>query len=166
MNTGNPYQGLPIQLLKELRDTKVANIERERNDLEKLELIIRSVENPEMGGLLTVEDQRQLLTTGGTMRDITGWAIKILGRRGFVMTASEIAEVMYSYSWSIDLRAFKRRVIVAVSAEANMKDGGSRVVLSGLRAPNREVRWALPNWINDGALLPQYEPKVPTMGRQ
>lgn len=139
---------------------KVANIEREREELEKIELIIRSILNPDTAGVLTKDEQGQLLTSGGNVRDIVGWAVKILSAAGVVMTASEISEVMYSYSWSIDLRSFKRRVIVGISASANLKDPSQRLVVSsGLKAPNREVRWALPSWMDGEVLLDKHLPK-------
>lgn len=148
-------------VLRKLRDEKVENIKRERKQVEMLEMALRGIEDPVMGDKLSPEDRQRLLTTGGNVRDIGGWAIKILRTRMRVMTASEIADVMYSYAWAIDLKAFRRRVIVAVSAIANLEDEEKRtIVLSGHKADNREVLWALPGWMHDGRLIESYLPWV------
>ncbi len=68
------------------------------------------------------------------------------------MTASDLTDAMYSYSWPLPPHQFKRRVVVAASA-LNMEEGEKRtVVASGLKG-GREVYWALPDWMHEGHLL-------------
>jgi len=159
MNETNPYLTFPLKTLIALRDLQVSKIKSERLQLEQIELAIRSAQHPAMRHLLSIEDQRQLLTSGGSIRDIASWAIKILEAYGRAMTASDIAEVMYSYSWPVDLRQFKRRVVVAVSFVANLDDRSQRTILKGGTAENREAWWVLPSWMKDGDILPEHKPK-------
>jgi hypothetical protein len=161
MADSTPYEQLPIEALQDLRRRSVENIERERRTLEMLEVLIRKAKNPAMHDLLTEHDRNRLLTSGGHIRDIAGWARKILKAQCHIMTASEMADVMYSHAWPLDPRAFRRRVIVAVSAIANLKDHGQRrIVVSGHKADNREVLWALAEWMNDGILMDQYKNRM------
>lgn len=161
MNDGNPYRLLPVPILRQLRDKKVETIRKDRQELEMLEMLLRDAEDPVMGALLTAEDRAQLLTSGGNVRGLTSWATKILRKRMKVMSASQIADVMYSYSWPVDVKAFRRRVVVAVSAVACDKDESKRTIVNSQHtADNREVLWALPNWIHNGELIESYLPWV------
>lgn len=157
MKAGNPYEKTPLSTLKHLRELKVENIGRERRDLEMIELAIKDAEHPSMGGLLTQQENTQLLASGGNVRDIVSWARKILRAKGHIMAASDIADVMYSYAWAIELKAFRRRVIVAVSYVANLEDRNARTIwVSGYKADNREVLWALPEWMDGDRVRNEY----------
>lgn len=59
------------------------------------------------------------------------------------MTASDLTDAMYSYSWPLPPHQFKRRVVVAASA-LNMEEGEKRtVVASGLKGGVRCIGHSL-----------------------
>ncbi len=97
-------------------------------------------------------------TATGMLRGLAQAITELLTNRQTCMTASMIADALYSFNMNITIEKLTRRVSVTTSSM--YKDHGEKPLLVDSKRKNerREIFWALPDWMEDGKLSSKYEP--------
>lgn len=135
--------------LRLARQRAMADLERARADIDRIDFAIAVLQDPGFTKPPTAHVQQ---TKDGHIRNLGTHIVETLRGRGQVMTASELAVELYAPEMPMTPEQFRRRISVKTSAMyKNIRP--PELIDSGLKNERREIRWALPEWINEGGKL-------------
>lgn len=134
----------------------ISNIDRLRGDLERVDFALRVLNAPDLfagrKGVPILE-----VTPNGTIKGLAEGIETLLDSKGVAMTASQMADLLYTYRMPMTVEQMRRRISVTTSALFKTHNPPP-LVDSKWRNDRREIYWALPAWMEAGELLRKYEP--------
>lgn len=109
-----------------------------------------------IAGNVNVPTTRPLaMTAGGTVRHLSQRIVELLREKGHVLTISDMAKAWFQVHMPLTPDQLRRRLSVTTSAmyRSALRDRRPPpIVPSGILSANREIHWALPQWMVDGKL--------------